>query len=136
MSLESILNRITKENDVKVEGVVKEASQQAQEIIREAEKQAQALYKDGIAREKSLCEFDKQRLIANAQLESRKKILQAKQELIGEVIAQLKPLIKKEKFRKKQIHFDTVKETAEDIDFYLNKLRQDYEAEIAKILFE
>jgi vacuolar-type H+-ATPase subunit E/Vma4 len=136
MSLDSILSHITKENDIERDKIIKAAQSQAREVVREAHKEAEAIYAQGLAKEKAACESQRQRLLAAVQLESKKKILQAKQELIGEVIAKLKPHLKKEKFKRKEIRFDAVKETAEALSFYLNKLRQDYESEIARMLFE
>ncbi|MDD5292366.1 MAG: hypothetical protein PHY46_04220, partial [Candidatus Omnitrophica bacterium] len=96
MSLDSIIARITKENDIERAKIIKDAQSKAKEITHQAQQEASGIYKEGIAREKAAFEGQRQKMIVSAQLEARKKILQAKQELVGEAIAQLKPYVKKD----------------------------------------
>jgi len=136
MSLDSIITRITKENDAERAGIIKDAQARAKEIIHQAQQEAAAIHKSGIAREKAVMESHRQKAVVSAQLEARKEILKAKQEMVDEVIARLKSQLKKDKFKKQQVSFEKIKEAPEDIDFYLSRIRLDYESEIAKILFE
>ncbi len=135
MSLESILNNIINEADSRKEKIVQEAGQQADQIIQTAEQESERLYQDFVNTEKNLSLAEKQKLIVNARLESKKKLLSVKQELIKAVFEELRTKIKKDRLKKKQILPDKIQETAEDMDFYLNKIRLEYESEIARILF-
>lgn len=135
MSLESILNNIINEADSRKEKILREAGQQANLIIQTAKQEAQTLYQGLIDREKNLSLAGKQKLIVNARLESKKKLLSVKQELIKAVFEELRAKIKKDRLKKKQVLPDKIQDVAEDVDFYLNKIRFEYESEIAKILF-
>lgn len=135
MSLESILNNIINEADSRKEKILREAGQQANLIIQTAKQEAQTLYQGLIDREKNLSLAGKQKLIVNARLESKKKLLSVKQELIKAVFEKLRAKIKKDRLKKKQVLPDKIQDVAEDVDFYLNKIRFEYESEIAKILF-
>ena len=136
MSLESILEHILNEAEGEKKKILQEALAQADAIILQAKEEAARLYNSIVAKEKSLHEHHKQKLIVNARLELKKNLLAAKQEIIGEVFSKLKSALKAERFKKEQISYEKVKETVEDIDFYLAMLRQEQETEIARILFK
>jgi vacuolar-type H+-ATPase subunit E/Vma4 len=135
MSLESIVKHILEEAESSGQRAIQEAKKEAQAIIQGAKGEADILYQDIIAQAMAGAESEKQRLIVNARLEYKKNLLQAKHELIDGVMQKLKSELKKDKFKKQQIHADKTQEVAEDTDFYLTKARQDYESEIANILF-
>lgn len=135
MSLESIVNHILAEVNTQRDKIIQEARQQTDTIIQEARQQADKLYQAIIEHEKSLLESQRKKLIINAKLESKKELLKTKQEAIDAVFERLKTGLVKDKFKKKQIYRDKIEEVAENIDFYLNKMRIDYETEIARILF-
>jgi len=135
MSLESIVKHILEEAESSGQRAIQEAKKEAQAIIQEAKGEADILYQDIIAKAMAGAESEKQRLIVNARLEYKKNLLQAKHEIIDGVMHALKADLKKDKFKKQQIRADKTQEVAEDMDFYLAKARQDYESEIANILF-
>jgi len=135
MSLESIVNHILDEAKAQREIILKEAAQQAEAILKEAKQQAEALFKEVINQEKTLAEKQRQKILVNARLESKKSLLGARQELLDEVFKDLKTKLAKDRFKKEQIFFDKVQEGALDIDFYLTEIRIDYETEVARILF-
>jgi V/A-type H+-transporting ATPase subunit E len=135
MSLDAILEQIINEANSQKEKVIEAAEQQAGSIIQATKAEAGALYQELISKAKFDYENQKQRLMVNARLEYKKKLLQTKQELIDSVFKKLKSTLKSERFKKQQVLVDKVKEIPEDIDFYLSKFRQDYETEIARILF-
>lgn len=135
MSLDPILAHIINEADVQKDSLIHEASKQAQELIQAAKEEADKLYQEIIEREKSFALSEKQRLLVNARLEAKKNLLKVKQELIDAVCERLKSGLSKEKLKKKRIFLDNEEETPEDIDFYLDKIRLDYESEIARNLF-
>jgi vacuolar-type H+-ATPase subunit H len=136
MSLESILDHIINEANQKREKIIQAARIQAEEIIKGAEEEAKKLYQDVIAGEKAICENQKRKLIVSARLENKNNYLAAKQELIESVFEKLKSTLGGHRFKKQQVTRDKVEDVAEDTDFYLAKLRLDYETEIAKILFD
>jgi vacuolar-type H+-ATPase subunit E/Vma4 len=135
MSLELILKRILDEAENKKENIIREAEIEAERIKQEAMQQADALYQNILAAAKADCDKEKQRLIVGSRLEARKKILETKQELIASVFEKLKSTLRLEKFKKEQVLADGAREVPGQAGFYLNKIRQDYEAEVAEILF-
>jgi vacuolar-type H+-ATPase subunit E/Vma4 len=136
MSLEAILNHILAEANTQRDKIIREAKLAADKIMREAKQEAEALYQEVLNKEKTLSLAQKQRLLVNARLEEQKNLLQEKQELIDSVFERLKSTLKSDRFKKQQVSQDRTKEVPEDIDFYLKQLRQDYETEIAGILFK
>lgn len=146
MSLESILSHILNEAASQQDKIIREAHLAADKIIQEAKLKADNFYKEMLEREKSASLAKKQGLIVNSRLEGKKNLLKAKQELIDEVFNKLKTHLKSDIFsrhggiplggvKKQQVLIDKVKEVPQDLDFYLRDLRQDYETEIARILF-
>lgn len=136
MSLESILEHIFNESNLEREKITKAAKLEAEKIIQEGRREAGVLYKDIFEKEKTIYENQKQRLLVNARLEHKKNTLLVKQELIGAAFKKLKASLKAEKFKKEQVLTDKIKEMPEDLDFYLDRFRQDHEIEIARILFK
>jgi vacuolar-type H+-ATPase subunit E/Vma4 len=136
MSLESILNHIITEANSQKEKIIQEARLQAEGIMQSAKQEAERIYKEILDKEKSVYEKQKQKLIVQARLQGKKNLLGAKQELIDEVFEKLKLSLGKNKFKKEQVSQDKVHEVSEDTDFYLKKIRPDYEVEIAALLFK
>lgn len=136
MSLEAIIQHILIEADKEKQKIMQQAMLQAQEIIRQAREEADDLYRGIINTQAGFEEKQKQKLIVNARLEAKKNLLIAKQELINAVFDRLKSGLNKTQLKKQQISQDKTQEAYEGIDFYLNKMRQDYEIKIAEILFE
>jgi len=136
MSLDSILKHILDEAGAKRDEIIREAQKETEALIQAAGAEAEALYKDIIIHTKQDCEKNRERLLVNARLEARKSLLCAKQTLVEEVFKRLKAGLKSDKFKRQQISEGKIKEAPEDLDFYLAKLRRDYETEIAGILFK
>jgi len=134
MSLDSIIEHILKEAEAEKEKIIQQAQAERSTLIQETKKQAEQLYQESIQKETGRLERQKQGLIVQARIESKKQLLKTKQELIDMVFAKLKSTLKKDKLKKEQVSHDKIYEVSEDIDFYLNKIRPDYETEIAKIL--
>ncbi len=135
MSVESILKHILDEARAEKEKMLQQAIEERTVLMQEAKKETERLYRENIEKEAALLERQKQGLIVHARLESKKHLLQTKQELIAAAFAKLKTTLKKDKFKKQQVSPDKTCEVNEDIDFYLKKIRPDYETEIAGILF-
>ena len=136
MSLESILEHILQQANTEKNSIIQEARLDAERITSAAQQEADILFREIIAREKAAYENQRQWLIVNARLEQKKNLLSTKQGWVDSVFKKLKPTLKGDQLKKQQVSPDKVKEVPEDIDFYLSKLRQDYETEIARIIFE
>lgn len=136
MSFESILSQIVNEANAERKKIINQANQQKEEILRQAKLEAENFYQEIVDKERRVFEAEKQKIIVNARLEGKKQLLSAKQGLIDQVFERLKSEIKKDSFKKKQISQDGTKEVPEDIDFYLKKIRPEYETEISEILFK
>ena len=135
MSLESIINHIMAEAQSQAEAIIQKTELEKADILKQASAEAEALYQEGIKKETQRLDSQKQKVLVNARLESKKELLAAKRDLMGEAFAQLKEQIKEGKFKKRQISPDKQNEVSEDADFYLKQLRSDYESQVAKILF-
>lgn len=136
MSLESILKHILGEAEKKKEGILLSAQKEREGILQQAQQEAEKLYQEILREEKALSEGQRRHYIVSARLERKKELLSLKQELIGSVFAAIRPHLKGDKFKKQQILTDKVREEPEDIEFYLNKIRKDYETALADILFK
>ena len=136
MSLESILERILAEAVAQQEKIIQEALTQAEKVMQEARQSADILYQDILQKAKADSLSQKQMRIVNARLGHKRNILEAKQELIESVFKKTKSTLKDAAVKKQLVFADKVSEAAADIDFYLSTLRQDYESEIARILFK
>jgi vacuolar-type H+-ATPase subunit E/Vma4 len=136
MSLESILSHILNQAYAQKELITQEAKKEAERITQDAQREAVALYQNIINKASSDYGIQKQRLIVGARLEYKKGLLETKQVLIDSVFEKLKSTFKGDKFKKQQVYADRVKEVPEDVDFFLSKFRQDYESQIADMLFK
>lgn len=136
MSLDSILNHIINNANIEAEKIIKQAHLSKENILKEAKEEADKIYNQRLKKEKAACERIKQGLLVNARLENKKNILATKQELLSQVFEKLKPAFASTKLSKQLIGRDKTSEVAEDIDFYIDKIRTDYETEVARILFE
>jgi len=135
MSLESIINHILEEAGTKKQEIIQQAQKEAERIIQETRLAADNLYQDIIAKAKADAKGEKHQLLVQARLEQKKNLLKTKQELIDSLFRELKSTLREGKIKKQQVYGDKIKEVAEDIDFYLEKIRHDYESQIAGVLF-
>ena len=135
MSLESIISRIVNQATKEEERIVADALLGRDRIMDEAAKEAKAIHESRVKKESAACEIRKQREVVKARLDYRKKLLETKQAMIAEVFLDLKKALKDHKVKKEEVYADRTKEVPEDSGFYIAKLMQDYETQIAKILF-
>jgi vacuolar-type H+-ATPase subunit E/Vma4 len=135
MPVESILKRLLDEAGGQRQVIIQEAQKEAEGIIREAQIQAGILYNNILASAQADYDSQRQRFIVKARLDAKRNLLETKQELIEEVLKRLRLDLKNDTFKKQQVSFDRVKEVPGELDFYLNRLRQDYEMQVARILF-
>lgn len=136
MPLDSILEHIINNADNEAGKIIEQARLSKGNILKEAKEEADKLYNQRLQKEKAAGERTKRGLLVNARLESKKSILAAKQELLSQVFEKLKPTFAGTKLSRELIGRDKTSEVAEDIDFYIDKIKTDYETEVARILFE
>ncbi|WP_099209542.1 V-type ATP synthase subunit E [Thermococcus henrietii] len=87
---ELIIQEINREAEQKIQYILSEAREEAEKLKEEARKRAEAKAEWILRKAKTQAEIEKQRIIANAKLEVRKKKLAVQEELIRQVIESLK----------------------------------------------
>ncbi|NJE03942.1 V-type ATP synthase subunit E [Thermococcus sp. MV11] len=87
---ELIIQEINREAEQKIQYILSEAREEAEQIKEEARKRAEARAEWIMRKAQTQAEIERQRIIANAKLEVRKKRLQVQEELIQEVISALR----------------------------------------------
>jgi len=87
---ELIIQEINREAEQKIQYILSEAQKEAERIKEEARKRAEAKAEWILRKAHTQAETEKQRIIANAKLEVRKKRLEVQEELIREVISALR----------------------------------------------
>ncbi|AIU69415.1 ATP synthase subunit E [Thermococcus eurythermalis] len=87
---ELIIQEINREAEQKIQYIINEAKEEAEKLKEEARKRAEAKVEWILRKAKTQAEIEKQRIIANAKLEVRKKKLAAQEELIRKVLESLK----------------------------------------------
>jgi len=87
---ELIIQEINREAEQKIQYILREAQEEAEKIKAEARKRAEAKAEWILRKAQTQAEIERQRIIANARLEVRKKRLQVQEELIQEVIKALR----------------------------------------------
>ncbi|NJD98789.1 V-type ATP synthase subunit E [Thermococcus sp. LS1] len=87
---ELIIQEINREAEQKIQYILSEAQKEAEKIREEARKRAQARAEWILRKAQTQAEIEKQRIIANAKLEIRKKRLEVQEALIQEVITALR----------------------------------------------
>jgi vacuolar-type H+-ATPase subunit E/Vma4 len=135
MALDSIIAHIEAQAAGQVEAVMRQARQQEAGLLADGKAAAEKSYRDLLDREKSRLEKQKQRRLVSCRLENRKKILQAKEEILTGLFEKVRVQLQKGHIKKLVVAADEERETPEDIGFYLQKLRRDFETRIAAMLF-
>lgn len=87
---ELIIQEIHREAEQKVQYILSEAREEAERIKAEAEKRARSQAEWILRKAKTQAEIEKQRIIANARLEVRKKKLAVQEGLIAEVLSAMR----------------------------------------------
>lgn len=136
MSVKNIVNHILSGAQSGKESALQEAKVQAADIVERAGKEAEAVYQDIFNKGKQKAENNKNQLVVNARLEAKKKMLAAKQDIIGRIFGEIKKQGIAGKVKKEVIYIDKVSQAEQDVDFYLDKIRLEHEAALAEILFK
>lgn len=135
MSLEPILAHILQQAKGQSDQLIQEAHQKREQILQQAKAEAERLEQELLRQETMQMEAERQRLLVEARLEAKSALLQAKQGLITEVFAQLRPFLPQNKFKKQQVEREKITEVAEEPEAYLNRIKLELETDVAKILF-
>jgi vacuolar-type H+-ATPase subunit E/Vma4 len=136
MSLEKILERISHDAQAEVNKIISESKKKAKEIKDAAQKEADGLAAALIEEAERKARLEASRLLTQARLDKRIKILSWKKELIEEILekALQKANIGEEKLKKKIILKDGEREEFYDRDKLLEELRPKLENYILKVL--
>lgn len=135
MGIDSILERILNEGKRQQDAIISEAVAQAEKIGVEGQQTAREASRKILGEEVARIAMNRQRRLTAVRLENRKDVLRVKQEIMARLFTELKPALKKKRLKKRQVSIAQVKDVGEDVDFFLARLRQDVETEIAAILF-
>lgn len=84
MAIEKIIEKIISESEIKAQSIVSQAESQAQKVIEDGKSRAEEEKEKKIKKSQEDLENEKQRKLALAKLESRKKILQTKCDILEE----------------------------------------------------
>jgi len=135
MALDSIIAHIQAQAASQAESIMQQAREQEAQLLNDGKTAAEKLYHDLLALEKNRRERQKQRQLVNCHLENRKKILQTKEEILDSLFEKVRTHLQKGKIKKQVVSANEQREIPEDIGFYLDKLRRDFETQIAVMLF-
>lgn len=136
MSLEKILERITRDAQVEADKIISESKKKAEEIKKNARKEAERSAAALIEEFERKARLEASRLITQARLEKRIKVLSWKKELIDEILekALQKANLGQVKLKKKIILKDGEREEFYHQDKLLEELRPKLENYILKVL--
>ena len=135
MAFDDILDHIVNESLDEKYRIIKEARAEAAGILTKGEEEARGTYSSIIETEKVRAEAEKRRLMVGARLESKKKVLKAKQDLVELVFKKTASALTKDILKKEQVTQSGISESPADLNSYIEKIKFDYEIEVAKILF-
>ncbi|MCK4247592.1 MAG: hypothetical protein KAV48_03400 [Methanomicrobia archaeon] len=97
MSLEKIISKIEKDAEKEIAEINERIKIKKEELIEKAEKKARLERDKIINRGKKEAELEKQRIISSTNVETKRKILNKKDQLIMEVISEISKKIVKDK---------------------------------------
>lgn len=136
MSLEKILEKITRDAQVEVDSIISESKTKAKEIKEAARKDAEALAAVLMEEAERKAHLEASRLTTQARLEKRISILSQKKELIDEIMEKAikRADIGGKELKKKIVLKDGEREESYHRDRLLNELRPKLENYIIKVL--
>ncbi len=115
--------------------ILSEAVEKKAALSRAAEEEAERLFLEEVSRAERAAAAEKNRIMINGRLEAKKRLLEAKRELLSSVFAGLEPLLAEKGLMKEQVLPEGTRNVPEESGFYLEELRQDFESEVAAVLF-
>jgi len=135
MALDSIITHIQAQAAGQAESIMHQARQQESQLLNAGKIAAEKLYRDLLALEKNRQEKQKQRQLVNCRLENRKKILATKEEILDSLFEKVRAQLQQGQIKKQVVSANEQREVPEDIGFYLEKMRRDFETQMAAMLF-
>lgn len=135
MAIESIVDHIIKEAGLQRERILAEAAEKKAVLSGEAEEEAQKLFREEVSRAERAAAAEKNRILINSRLEAKKRLLEEKRRLLSSVFAEINPVLAEKGLMKEQVLHEGTRNVPEESGFYLEKLRQDFESDIAEVLF-
>lgn len=135
MALDSIIDHIQDTSASQAEAIMQQTREQEARLLNNGRIAAEKLYRDLLAIETKRLERQKQQQLVNCRLENRKKILETKEEILDHLFEKVRAHLQKGKLKKQVVSARKQREVPEDIGFYLEKLRRDFETQIAAMLF-
>jgi vacuolar-type H+-ATPase subunit H len=136
MSLEKIIDRILQDAQKEADGIIAENQKKADEIKKAALKDAEVLAESLFKEEERQGELEASRILTQARLEGKVKILSYKRTLIDKVLEKAfqKQDLDQGVLRRKVILKDGEKEESFDKEKLKNEIRPKLESYIAKVL--
>jgi len=135
MAIESIVEHILKQARLQRERIIAEALEKKADSARRSAEEAAILFSGAIQNAERAAAAEKNRIMITGRLEAKKRLLEAKREVLSSVFAELEPVLREKGLMKEQVLSDGSRSVPEESGFYLEKLRQDCESEIAAVLF-
>ena len=135
MAIEPIVEHIIRQAGMQRDKIIAEAAEKGEALSRTADEEAEKLFREEVSKAERAAAAEKDRIIIDSRMEAKKRLLEAKRALLSSVFAGLKPLLEEKKLMKEQVSPEGTKSVPEEIGFYLEELRQDFESEVAAVLF-
>jgi len=135
MGIEDLVNNILKEAEEKAKKIKESAQLEYARILEEAKKEAEER-KDLILKEKKE-QIEKQRtkIITQANIEKRRILLEAKNQILDEIFSAVLERIDKERIPKiKKIYKDKVVEEVLSKEDFIKELKERFKIELARFL--
>ncbi len=136
MSLEKIVEKILEDAQTEADTIIQESLRRAEEIKKNARKLGEERARALLEEVERQAQLDASRIITQARLEKKIKILSCKKDLIDEILDKVfqKLDLKGERLKRKIIMKDGEKEESFDLEELKQQLRPELEKEIAKVL--
>ena len=136
MSLEKIVEKILKDAKEEADSIIQESLQKAEGIKENARKQGEEQARALLEEAERQAKHDAGRIVTQARLEERIKILSFKKNLIDETLNKVfrKQDMKDERLRRKVVMKDGEKEESLELEELKQQLRPKLEKEIAEVL--
>jgi len=136
MGLDEILKKISSQSESEASKIVEESREKAQKIKKTAKKEASEEAEEYLNDEKNRAEMEATRIMTQARLDKKMKVLFSKKEIIGQILDEAFELALKGKkgLEKKVIMKDGERQSALDKEKIKDEIRPDLEAKIAEDL--
>jgi len=135
MALDDIIKKILSETEDKAQSVISRAEQEAEGIKEQAKAKARDTANEIIKARSLTGQQEALRILSLARMEARRHVLLTKQKLLNKVFSD-KRVLDLTKASKEVVLPDEKRHEELDPKIYLEILRRDCEAKVAKILFE